>query len=115
MKVYPTNSAFNLVEANIVESLETRSRYSPHPMIRNEEIFFPPHEHVLSLREIAVGEVGSLGMLCQRTKCWEPCPVRHISLLSRTPCLIPSYESMLGANYLAFEERRQGRKIIRET
>lgn len=49
MKVYATNSAFNLVEANIIKPLKTCTGNRADPVIWNQEMFLPSHEYVLFL------------------------------------------------------------------
>jgi hypothetical protein len=83
-------------------------------MIRDQEVFFPPHEDVLPLREVAVRKVWSFGLFSQRTPGVEPGPVAHIGFLRRAPCLVPGFECIFGSDDLAFEERRQGRMVLRE-
>ena len=63
MKIDTANRPLHLVETNVVKSLKAGARNRPHPMIRDEKILLPTHEHVLTLRKIAVSEIGSLGLL----------------------------------------------------
>lgn len=114
MKVYPADGPFHLVEADIVEPFEAGAGNSPHAMIRDKEVLLPPHEDVFPLGEVAVGEVGSFGLLSQRAPGRESGPVVHIGLLRRAPCLVPGLEGVLRSDDFAFEECRQGRMILRE-
>lgn len=114
MKVYPANGSVHLVEADIVEPFEARARNSPHSMVRHKEVLFPPHEDVLPLREVAVGEIWSFGLLSQRAPGIEPGPVTHVGLIRRAPCLVPGFKGVFVSDDLAFEERRQSRMVLRE-
>lgn len=71
MEVNTANSPLHLVETDIIESLEAGTRDRSNPVVRNEEIFLPPHEHVLTLREVAVCEIGPFGLFRQRLPRWE--------------------------------------------
>lgn len=114
MKIYPADGPFNLVKADIVEPFEARSGDSSHAMIRDEEVFLPSHEDVFSLSEIAVGEVGSLGLFSQRTPGREPCPVTHVCTLRCAPFFVAGLEGVFGSDDFSFEECRQGRVIFCE-
>lgn len=114
MEIYPADCSFNLVEADVVEPFEARPRDSPHAMIRDEEVFFPPHEDVFSLGEIAVREVGSLSLFSQRAPGRKPRPVIHVSPLRCAPFFVTGLEGVFGSNDFSFEERRQGRVIFRK-
>lgn len=85
MEIYPADGPFDLIEANVIEPFETRSGDGPHSVIGNEEVFFPPHEHVLALRKVAVGEIGPPGLFGKRTPGRESGPVVHVGLLCRAP------------------------------
>lgn len=52
VEVNPTDRPLHLVEANIVESLETRACNGPHSMVRHKEVLFPPHKDVFALRDV---------------------------------------------------------------
>lgn len=51
MKVDATDGPRALIEADVVEPLEARTRDRFDPVIWHEEVFLPPHEQMLSLRE----------------------------------------------------------------
>lgn len=52
MEVYAIDRPRNLVEADVIESLKTRSRYLLHPVVGYQEIFLPAHKYVLLLRKV---------------------------------------------------------------
>lgn len=60
VKIDSGHCPFNLVETNIIKALKTRARYSSHAMVRNEEILLPPHEDMLALCKIPIGEIRFL-------------------------------------------------------
>lgn len=57
MKVYAADATRTLIEAYIVEALEAGSSDCFDSMIGYEEVFFPPHEEVLSLLVVLECEV----------------------------------------------------------
>lgn len=114
VEIDPADSSLHLVEANVVEPFEASTGYRPHPVIGYEEVFLPPHEDVLALREILVGEVRSLRLLSQRTPRRESSPVVHIGLLRRSPCFMACLEGVLCPDYLALEEGCQCRMVFRQ-
>lgn len=115
MKVYPSHGPLHLVEANIIEALETGARDRPHPMVRDKEVLLPSHEDVFPLGEIPVGEIRSLGLLGQRVPGGEPRPMNHVGLFGGPPCFIPGLEGMFVPNDFSLKECGQGRVILRET
>lgn len=58
MKIYPSDGACDLVEAYVVESLETCAADLSYSVIRNQELLFPSHEHVLTVGTVLVMKVG---------------------------------------------------------
>jgi len=74
-------------------------------MIGNEEIFLPSHKHVLTLSEIAVCEVGPLGLFGQRPPRGKARPMVNIGFVIGAPCFVASLECMLCPDDFAFEKR----------
>lgn len=104
MKIYTAYGSLHLIETDIVEPLEACSVDIRHAMIWDEEMLFPPHEYVFSLRIVLVGEVRLLGLLGQWPPRREPCPMLHVGFVCGTPVWMFSLESMFRADYLALEE-----------
>lgn len=50
MEVNSTDCPRNLIKADVIETFETCATYRPHPVIWDQEVFFPPHEYVIPLR-----------------------------------------------------------------
>ena len=44
VKIYSFDASRNLVEANVVETLETRAINRLHAVVRDKKIFFPTHK-----------------------------------------------------------------------
>lgn len=114
MEIYTADGSLHLVEADIIESLEASPGNRPHPVVRDEKIFLPPHENMFTLGEIPVAEIRSLCLLREWSPCWEPSPVVHIGFLRCTPCFVSRLEGMLGPDDFPFEESSQRWMIFRK-
>lgn len=114
MEVHAANGTLYLVETDVVEALEAGARDCPNPVIRDEEVLLPSHEHVLALRKIAVCEIRSFGLLGQGFPRRKPRPMVYVCLFIGAPCFIASEERVFGADDFPFEERRQGGMVFRE-
>lgn len=60
MKVNAGHSAFNLVEADVIESFEASTGYRPDAMVGNKEMLLPAHEDVVAFGEIPICKIRSL-------------------------------------------------------
>jgi len=58
VEIYPTHATRALVEADVIEPLETGTRDCLDFVIRHQEVLFPPHEEVFSMRKLLKGEGG---------------------------------------------------------
>lgn len=112
MEVNTAHGSLNLIEADIVESLEASARDGSYPIVGNEEIFLPSHEHVLTLSKVAVREISTLRLFGKWFPSGETGPVVDIRLLVGAPFLIASLERVLGTNDLSFKKCGQGRVIF---
>lgn len=112
MEVNTTHGSLNLIEADIVESLEASARDSSHPMVRDKEILLPSHEHMLTLSKVAVREISPLGLFGKWFPSGKTGPVMDIRFLVGAPFLIASLERMFSTNDLPFKECGQGRVIF---
>jgi hypothetical protein len=115
MEVDAADGSFYLIEANVIEPFETGARNSSHAMIRDQKTLLPPHEDVLSLREIPVREIGLLCLLRERSPRGKSSPMCHIRLLSSTPSFMSCLESVFSSDDLAFEECRQCGMVLSQT
>lgn len=61
VEVNPTDTPVALVEADVVEALETRARDRLDPVVGHEKVLFPAHENVLALLVVFEGERGRFG------------------------------------------------------
>lgn len=107
VKVYSTDGACALIEADVIESLETSAGNRFYFVVGNEKVFLPPHEKMLSLCKVLEGEAGRPGLLCERLPCREPSPMLHVYLFRRAPFGMCCLEGMFCADYLAFKAGRQ--------
>ena len=58
VEIDATDTAVALVEANVVETLEARTRNRLNAMVGHQEVFFPAHENMLALLIILQREGG---------------------------------------------------------
>lgn len=114
MEVNTGHISSYLVETDVVKSLKACARDRPHAMVRDEEVFFPPHKYMLPLGKVSVGEIGPLCLLRQRSPRGESGPMMHVGFLRSSPRFIPSLEGVFGADNLSFEKGRQSGVIFRE-
>lgn len=115
MEVDAADIPRHLVEADIIETLETGTRDLTYAMVGNQEGFLPTHEDVFSLGTVLVVKVGFLGLLRQRTPGGEASPMLHIRLVIRTPGLVASLEGVLWSNYFTLEICGQCRMVVGKT
>lgn len=118
MEINAADRATALVEADVVETFETRSCDSFDAMVGDEKVFFPPHEEMLALIEaIHVCRAGGGRFerrLCERAPRGESCPVLHINLFRGSPRWMICAEEVFGADDLALEECCQSRVVVCE-
>lgn len=114
MEVDTADASLNLIEANVVEPFEAGTGDRSNPVIRHEEILFPPHKNMFALRKVAVCKIGPLGLFRKRFPSRKSGPVVYVCLFVRTPFFITSLKSVLGSNYFTFKESGQGRMILGE-
>ena len=112
MEVDTADGTIDLVEADVVESLEAGAKNLAYTVIWDEKGFFPPHEDIFALVKVLVVEFGFFGLLCKWSESGEAGPVLHVSLVSRTPGWMMSPESVAWPNDLALEVGGQGGVIF---
>lgn len=64
MEIDSINGTCDLIEANVVESLEACTINLPDAVIRHQKLLLPSHEHVFAIRAVLVVEVGFLCLFC---------------------------------------------------
>lgn len=62
MEIYPINTSLYLVEADVIETLETRTVDCAHSVVRNKEVLLPTHENILLLSQVGDMEVALLSL-----------------------------------------------------
>jgi len=75
MEVYSAYGPLNLVEADVVETFKAGTSDCSHSVIRNQEMFLPPHEDVLSLCHARDVKIALPSLLLKWSKRGEFCPV----------------------------------------
>ena len=108
MEIDPRDNPCNLIEANVVESLEARPVDLPHSGVRDEELLFPSHKEILPLRRIWIYEVGLARRPRESSERRKPLPVLHVHYCLRAPTRMFGHETVLGPDDLAVEVSRQG-------
>ena len=114
VEVNSADGTRHLVETYIVKPFETSPHNLPHPVIRNEKVFFPPHEDVFSLRAVLVVEIRLFRLFGQRPPRRESRPVLHVGFVCGAPRFVFCLNSVFRADNLAFEIGGQGRMIFGE-
>ena len=84
-------------------------------MVRNEKVFFPPHEYVLPLGEVTVGKISTLGLSSEWFPRRKPRPVVYVCFFVGAPFLVASLKSVLSADDLSFKKCGQGWMIFCES
>ena len=114
MKIYATNFALDLVEANIIEPLETRTRNSTDSMVRYQKVLFPTHEDIVFLSHIWDKHWPLAGALLKRAEGAELGPMAEIYFGVGSPVFMLREEVVFGANDLAFEKGGECGMVICE-
>ena len=104
MEVNPIDRPRHLIEAYVIKPLETRPADLPDPMIWDQELLFPPHEHVLAVRAVLVVEVGLFSLFREGPPGGEAGPVLHVFFVAGAPVVVAGLEGVFGPDYFAFEE-----------
>lgn len=86
--------AFNLVEANIIETLKTGARYCADAVVWHQKMLFPSHEDSFSLGGIANDDGSLTGLLLKWTKGCKFRPVAQVNLAICAPVLVLSIEAV---------------------
>lgn len=109
------DTSCQLMEADVVESLEWSTIYLTNPMVGNKEVFLPAHENIFSFCKIFVNVIRLLGLLRDRPVCSKLCPVLKVSLFIRTPFSMTGLERVLRSNHFGLKVCGQCRVAISET
>ena len=64
VEVDPTDTAIALVEANVIEALEARTRNRLHAVVGHKEVLFPAHKDMFALLVVLQRERGRFGRFC---------------------------------------------------
>ena len=104
MEIDSIDSARHLIEANVVESFETRTTDLAHAVIGHQKFLFPAHEHVFAICAVLVMEIRLLGLPRKRPPGGEARPVLHVLFVAGTPVLMTGLEGVFWTDNLAFEE-----------
>lgn len=114
VEVYPADFSLDLVEADVVEALETRAGYGPNSMIGDQKVFLPSHEDMFSLGGVS-NQHGALAcLLLEGTEGREFGPMTQVDLYIGTPIIMLREEGVLRPNDFALKVRREGRVVFGE-
>lgn len=112
VKINAFDAAGHLIEADVIESLETRAAYRAHPMIRHQEVFFPAHKQMLLLHPVPSHELRSRRVFREGFVCLEACPMLPINLLVGAPLRMLCYEGVFISDDFALEVCGQARMVF---
>ena len=104
------DSAMNLIEADVIESLKAGTSDLAYTVIWDQELLFPAHKHVFAIAAILVVKISRLlGLLAHRTPGGEPCPSFHVVFIGGTPVLVARLKGVFWADDLALKACGEGR------
>lgn len=81
VEVDPAHGSFTLVEADVVEALKTRAADGAHAVVRHQEVFFPAHKDVLTLRQVRDVEIALPSLFLEGSEGFEFRPVLQVDLV----------------------------------
>lgn len=105
MEVYATDSTRALIEADVVEPLETSAGDRFHLVVGHEEIFLPPHEQVFALCKVLKSKAGRSRLFGEWPPGRKSSPMLHVYLFSGAPLGMSCLEGVFRADYFSFEAR----------
>lgn len=103
MKIDAANFSLDLIETNIIKTFEACTRYCAYPMVRDEEVFLPTHEDILSLRHIPNDNRPFTSLFLIRPKGIELTPMAQVNLWAGTPTVMVGEKAVLGSNNLSLK------------
>jgi hypothetical protein len=111
MEIDPVNCAMFLIEADVIESLETSTVERAYSVIRDQKFLLPPHEYIVTLRPAGNLDIHFPRVLLVGTESREFGPVLVIYKLCRAPILMLGEKSVFRANQLPFKVGCEGRMV----
>jgi len=114
MKINALNMTRKLVKLYVIKPLKASAGDMSNPMIRNQKVFLPSHEDVLSLIPIRRDEGRILLGRAERVEVDKSLPVLEVGLLRTTPFGTIGLEGVARGNHFAFEVGGEGRVFVRE-
>lgn len=112
VEVYAADFSLDLVEANVVEALEARTRYGTNTVVRNQEMLLPPHKYMLSLGGVSNSDGAFACLFLKGAESGEFGPMAQIDLHISTPVVVLGEKTVLSSNNLAFEICGEGWMIF---
>lgn len=114
VEVYSLDAAGDLVEADVIKSLETRTIYGFDAMVRNQEILLPAHKEMFLLHPVLGHQLWPRRVFGERLVGRESTPVLPVDLLIRAPFRMLCDECIFAANYFTFKVCRQAGVVFRQ-
>lgn len=114
MEIDTADLPFELIEADVVETLETSAGYRPYAVVWHQEMLFPAHEDRVLLTDVRDGHGPFSSQFLEGPEGTEPSPVAEVDPGIGAPVVVLSDEGILVTNYLAFEVCGQGRVVLSE-
>lgn len=98
VKIYSANLSLDLVETDVVEAFERGAGDCSDTVVGNQEVLFPPHKDVVSLRKVGDGNWALASHLLIRPKGAKLGPVAEVDFGIGAPVIMLGEEVVLGTN-----------------
>lgn len=98
VKIYSANFSLDLVEADVVETFERGPSDGSNAVVRDQEMLFPPHKDVVSLRKVSDGHWALSSHLLVRPKGAKLGPMAEIDFGIGAPVIMLGKEIILGTD-----------------
>jgi hypothetical protein len=98
VEIYSANLSLDLVETDVVEAFERGPGDCSDAVVRNQEVFFPPHKDMVSLRKVSDGHWALPSHLLVWPKGAKLGPMAEIDFGIGAPVIMLGKEVILGTD-----------------
>lgn len=109
VKIDAADISIDLVEADVVETLEAGAGDCAHTVVGHEKVLLPAHKQCVARGIVAEVEVWPSRLAGKRLPGRKAIPMMHVDLFARSPLGMTCMECIFGANDFTFEICRQSR------